>query len=249
MVSCLFQARLEENRPSEIVSKINLVDLAGDPSSKPDFRKRLTEGANINKSLVTLGYVIKTLAERSLLSWETDDMGSLQSFSASGGGESQASSTPGPNKQRMPYIPYRDSVLTWLLKDSLGGNAKTIMIATITPASQYYSESISTLRYAQRAKNIINKPHINEAGTIVSLPEADNADIAEKLHENEEMESDLSIRGLRNRSSSMGVMIDSQLPYLVGMDDDVLSTGIVIFHLKEGETLVGRGDADAQRDI
>ncbi|XP_052768247.1 kinesin-like protein KIF16B [Mya arenaria] len=274
------QARLEENRPSEIVSKINLVDLAGseraDPSSKPDFRKRLTEGANINKSLVTLGYVIKTLAERSLLSWETDDMGSLQSFSGSGGGESQASSTPsGPNKQRMPYIPYRDSVLTWLLKDSLGGNAKTIMIATITPASQYYSESISTLRYAQRAKNIINKPHINEdsnvalirelrkeigrlhgmlasaqkAGTIVSLPEADNADIAEKLHENEEMESDLSIRGLRNRSSSMGVMIDSQLPYLVGMDDDVLSTGIVIFHLKEGETLLGRGDADAERDI
>ena len=45
-------------------------------------------------------------------------------------------------------------------------------------------------------------------------------------------ESDLSIRGLRNRSSSMGVMIDSQLPYLVGLDDDVLSTGIVIFHLK-----------------
>ena len=45
-------------------------------------------------------------------------------------------------------------------------------------------------------------------------------------------ESDLSIRGLHNRTSSMGVMIDSQLPYLVAMDDDILSTGICIFHLK-----------------
>ncbi|XP_053404539.1 uncharacterized protein LOC123566392 isoform X3 [Mercenaria mercenaria] len=328
---CYTQARLEENRPSEIVSKINLVDLAGseraDPSSKPDFRKRLTEGANINKSLVTLSYVIKALAERSLLSWSTEEMGSTQSFHSSGGGETAAGTSPaGPNKQRVPYIPYRDSVLTWLLKDSLGGNSKTIMIATITPASQYYSESISTLRYAQRAKNIINKPRINEdtnvalirelrreierlhgmlanaqmpatqlgpnylpgdivyfvpslhrgpddpenqGGNLITLPESEDSIIAEKLHENEEMakqltqswmckwssthdimkESDLSIRGLPNRSSSMGVMIDSQLPYLVGMDDDVLSTGIVIFHLKEGETTVGREDADTPQDI
>lgn len=70
-------------------------------------------------------------AERSLLSWPTDDMGSLQNFTSSGGGETQASASPaGPNKQRVPYIPYRDSVLTWLLKDSLGGNSKTIMIAS-----------------------------------------------------------------------------------------------------------------------
>lgn len=173
---CFTQARLEENRPSEIVSKIHLVDLAGseraDPSSKPGFRKRLTEGANINRSLVTLGYVIKALAEKSLLSWSTEDMGSIQNFQSSGGGESMASNSPSsPNKQRLPYIPYRDSVLTWLLKDSLGGNSKTIMIATITPASQYYSETISTLRYAQRAKNIINKPRINEDSNVALIRE------------------------------------------------------------------------------
>ncbi|XP_043918820.1 kinesin-like protein KIF3C [Protopterus annectens] len=60
------------------------------------------------------------------------------------------------------HIPYRDSKLTRLLQDSLGGNAKTIMIATIGPASCNYDESLITLRYANRAKNIKNKPRINE---------------------------------------------------------------------------------------
>ncbi|CAB4057688.1 KIF16B [Lepeophtheirus salmonis] len=60
------------------------------------------------------------------------------------------------------FVPYRDSVLTWLLKDSLGGNSQTIMIATISPAGVNYSETLSTLRYANRAKNIINKPTVNE---------------------------------------------------------------------------------------
>ncbi|XP_031436894.1 kinesin family member 3Cb isoform X2 [Clupea harengus] len=60
------------------------------------------------------------------------------------------------------HIPYRDSKLTRLLQDSLGGNSKTVMVATIGPASYNYEETITTLRYANRAKNIKNKPHINE---------------------------------------------------------------------------------------
>ncbi|KAI9355395.1 P-loop containing nucleoside triphosphate hydrolase protein [Zopfochytrium polystomum] len=60
------------------------------------------------------------------------------------------------------HIPYRDSKLTRLLQDSLGGNAKTLMIATLSPASYNYDETLSTLRYANRAKNIKNKPKINE---------------------------------------------------------------------------------------
>ncbi|XP_049864367.1 osmotic avoidance abnormal protein 3-like isoform X2 [Schistocerca gregaria] len=60
------------------------------------------------------------------------------------------------------YIPYRDSKLTRLLQDSLGGNTKTLMIACLSPADSNYEESLSTLRYANRAKNIKNKPHINE---------------------------------------------------------------------------------------
>lgn len=60
------------------------------------------------------------------------------------------------------HIPYRDSKLTRLLQDSLGGNTKTIMIAAISPASDNYQETLSTLRYASRAKFIKNKPIINE---------------------------------------------------------------------------------------
>lgn len=60
------------------------------------------------------------------------------------------------------HIPYRDSKLTRLLQDSLGGNTKTLMIACISPAAFNYDETLSTLRYASRAKNISNKPKINE---------------------------------------------------------------------------------------
>lgn len=63
---------------------------------------------------------------------------------------------------RCKHIPYRDSKLTRLLQDSLGGNTKTLMIACLSPADNNYDETLSTLRYANRAKNIKNKPRINE---------------------------------------------------------------------------------------
>ncbi|MEQ2195328.1 Kinesin-like protein kif3b [Xenoophorus captivus] len=63
---------------------------------------------------------------------------------------------------RSSHIPYRDSKLTRLLQDSLGGNARTVMVANIGPASYNVEETLTTLRYANRAKNIKNKPRINE---------------------------------------------------------------------------------------
>uniref|UniRef100_A0A673HDK1 Kinesin-like protein n=1 Tax=Sinocyclocheilus rhinocerous TaxID=307959 RepID=A0A673HDK1_9TELE len=63
---------------------------------------------------------------------------------------------------RSSHVPYRDSKLTRLLQDSLGGNAKTIMVATLGPAFYNYEETLTTLRYANRAKNIKNKPRVNE---------------------------------------------------------------------------------------
>ena len=60
------------------------------------------------------------------------------------------------------HVPYRDSKLTRLLQDSLGGNARTVMVANIGPANYNYEETITTLRYANRAKNIKNKPRVNE---------------------------------------------------------------------------------------
>lgn len=137
------QAKIVDNIPSETVSKINLVDLAG--SERADSTGatgiRLKEGGNINKSLLTFINVISTLAD-------------LTSSSSQDGHHQQP--------QKKHYIPYRDSVLTWLLKDSLGGNSKTIILAAISPADVNYVETLSTLRYANRAKNIINKPTINE---------------------------------------------------------------------------------------
>jgi kinesin family member 17 len=63
---------------------------------------------------------------------------------------------------RTRHIPYRDSKLTRLLQDSLGGNTKTLMVACLSPADYNYDETLSTLRYAHRAKSIENKPRVNE---------------------------------------------------------------------------------------
>lgn len=65
-------------------------------------------------------------------------------------------------KNNSQFIPYRDSKLTKLLMNSLGGNSKTVMIANIAPSESNFEESICTLRYANQAKNIQNKPKVNE---------------------------------------------------------------------------------------
>ena len=72
------------------------------------------------------------------------------------------------------HVPYRDSVLTWLLKDSIGGNSRTVMISTISPSIDNYEETLSTLRYADRAKRFVNSAVVNEdpnAKTIRELRE------------------------------------------------------------------------------
>lgn len=113
------------------------MDLAGSEraNSTGATGARLKEGANINRSLTTLGKVIAGLAEQSLQEGKR-------------------------GKKKEVFIPYRDSVLTWLLKDSLGGNSKTAMVAAISQAD--YDETLSTLRYADQAKKIKNKAVVNE---------------------------------------------------------------------------------------
>uniref|UniRef100_A0A672HSC4 Kinesin-like protein KIF16B n=1 Tax=Salarias fasciatus TaxID=181472 RepID=A0A672HSC4_SALFA len=259
------QAKFDAEMPSETLSKIHLVDLAG--SERADATGatgvRLKEGGNINKSLVTLGNVISSLADMAQDSVNTN------------------------LKKKSVFVPYRDSVLTWLLKDSLGGNSKTIMIATISPADVNYGETLSTLRYANRAKNIINKPTINEDGNVRLIREL-RAEIArlkallvqgnkialldsptalsmeEKLHQNEarvleltkewtnkwnETQNILKEETLALRKEGIGVVLDSELPHLIGIDDDLLSTGIILYHLKEGRTFVGREDSSSEPDI
>lgn len=85
------------------------------------------------------------------------------------------------------HIPYRDSKLTRLLQDSLGGNTKTLMIASVSPAADNYDETVSTLRYAARARNIKNTPKVNE--------DPKDAMIREYLQEIEKLRNQLSGQG------------------------------------------------------
>ena len=139
----------------EVTSKINLVDLAG--SERADSTgatgDRLKEGSAINLSLTMLGNVIKALAEKS------------------------------NNPKSRVLVPYRDSKLTQILQDALGGNSKTIMIAALSPADINYEETLSTLRYADRAKQIKNKAIINVDPTeiLISQLKEENAKLMTAL--------------------------------------------------------------------
>ncbi|XP_077472141.1 kinesin-like protein KIF1A isoform X2 [Stigmatopora argus] len=132
----------DSENTSEKVSKISLVDLAGSERADSTGAKgtRLKEGANINKSLTTLGKVISALAEQ----------------------DSAPNKNNKKKKKVESFIPYRDSVLTWLLRENLGGNSRTAMVAALSPADINYDETLSTLRYADRAKQIRCNAVINE---------------------------------------------------------------------------------------
>ncbi|RZC34227.1 pre-mRNA cleavage complex 2 protein Pcf11, partial [Asbolus verrucosus] len=108
--------------------KLYLVDLAGSENvgRSGSIEIRAREAGTINRSLLTLGKVIKALA------------------------------------QKAQHVPYRDSKLTRILQDSLGGRTKTCMIATISPAANVWEETVSTLDYAQVARNVSNCPQVNE---------------------------------------------------------------------------------------
>ncbi|KAI9051336.1 hypothetical protein LZ554_004383 [Drepanopeziza brunnea f. sp. 'monogermtubi'] len=132
---------MDTDETTERVARIRLVDLAGSERAKATEATgaRLREGSNINKSLTTLGRVIAALADPK---------------------------QQRPGKRSKDVVPYRDSILTWLLKDSLGGNSKTAMIACIAPSD--YDETLSTLRYADQAKRIrtraiVNQDHVSGA--------------------------------------------------------------------------------------
>jgi len=118
----------------ETKAKLTLVDLAGSERMKRTGAEgaRMKEGININRGLFVLGQVVSALCEA---------------------GQQQSSNTGGTNNK---HIKYRDSKLTRLLQDSLGGNSKTIMIACVSPADSNVEESINTLRYAERTRSIKN---------------------------------------------------------------------------------------------
>lgn len=145
---------LSTDETTERTARIRLVDLAGSERAKATEATgaRLREGSNINKSLTTLGRVIAALAD--------------------------PKKTRGGRKGK-ELVPYRDSILTWLLKDSLGGNSKTAMIACISPAD--YEETLSTLRYADQAKHIRTRARVNQDHVSAAERDQQIAEMAETI--------------------------------------------------------------------
>eukprot|EP01082_Thalassiosira_pseudonana_P000333 g215.t1 g215 contig1:513216-517095(-) len=148
-------ALIDGDGDMEFNGKLHMVDLAGSECAKsagndkttPDAAARERERMNINRSLLTLGRVITTLKERS------------------------------ENKNANARIPYRDSKLTRILQESLGGRCKTVIVATLSPSITAIEESVSTLNYAQSANGIINKPI---SSSLISLGPDQFGDKAEK---------------------------------------------------------------------
>ncbi|XP_048842294.1 LOW QUALITY PROTEIN: kinesin-like protein KIF13B [Brienomyrus brachyistius] len=123
---------LQSGTSGEKVSKLSLVDLAGS--------ERAAKTGAAGERLKEGSNINKSLTTLGLV---------ISALADQGAGKSK-------------FVPYRDSVLTWLLKDSLGGNSKTAMVATVSPAADNYEETLSTLRYADRAKSIVNHAVVNE---------------------------------------------------------------------------------------
>ncbi|KAK5579891.1 hypothetical protein RB653_009579 [Dictyostelium firmibasis] len=262
------QSKIDKTRGTAIdrVSKISLVDLAGSEraNSTGATGVRLKEGANINKSLSTLGKVISALAENS-------------------------------TSKKAVFVPYRDSVLTYLLKETLGGNSKTIMIAAISPADINYEESLSTLRYADSAKKIktvavVNEDaqsklirelqgeverlrammeqggqyHANDSKLMNSDYDETVSTLNEKIEQYEKLMKELNksweeklseaeaIREDRMAAlKDMGVAIKvvSSIPHLINLNEDPLMSESLIYYVKEGKTRIGRSDSEIPQDV
>ncbi|XP_055966945.1 kinesin-like protein KIF1B isoform X8 [Sorex fumeus] len=212
----------ETNLSTEKVSKISLVDLAGSERADSTGAKgtRLKEGANINKSLTTLGKVISALAE-------VDNCTSKSK-----------------KKKKTDFIPYRDSVLTWLLRENLGGNSRTAMVAALSPADINYDETLSTLRYADRAKQIKCNAVINEDP---------NAKLVRELKEEVTRLKDLlraqglgdiidtSIESLTSSPSSCSLSSQVGFPSASSIQERIMSTPggeEAIERLKESEKII-----------
>ena len=162
---CLLNVHQKDDKDESrnVYAKLNLVDLAG--SERADRTgatgTRLKEGSNINKSLSTLGSVINGLVERGRAA----------------------------NSKKKVFIPYRDSKLTRVLQESLGGNSLCTMLATLSPAKLNAKETLSTLRYAARAKTIKVSVTKNEEASQISMLNEEVAKLKRLLEEQQQQAS------------------------------------------------------------
>lgn len=132
------------NPDNVVLSTLQLVDLAGSERQSQTGNVASKESIEINKSLMTLRQVITALTEQKTV------------------------------EDANNYVPYRDSKLTCLLRQSLGGNSFCLMIACLNPCDQHIEENLSTLTYASKASYISNKPIKNEDPKLRLIEELKN---------------------------------------------------------------------------
>ncbi|KAK2152327.1 hypothetical protein LSH36_333g03043 [Paralvinella palmiformis] len=246
--------KFAQNQKKKKVTKLstmNLVDLAGSERAKQSEATgdRFEEAKNINKSLMTLGSVIKGLCDKSKY------------------------------KNASIHIPYRDSVLTKLLKNALGGNSKTIMVAAIGPDAENYEQTLSTLRYANRAKSIKTDARVNQEATNKIIQEL----IAEKERLLKELESakhgygpditkevcqhfpNLTVNSFTfanvNDGQFMGIMQEmlekerqqeeeeKKMSHFMNLNEDPSLTGKLVYLCRPGTLNIGNGKDGTTPDI
>ncbi|PFH36002.1 putative kinesin [Besnoitia besnoiti] len=161
------------------VGRLTVVDLAGSErvAKTGSVGATLQEGSMINKSLTCLGKVISTLGAISERAHDTGSSGPSAALSTEGSFTGSSSAIPSAPSSSPPvsqaqqstaaslpissFVPYRDSKLTRVLQDALGGNSNTCLILTCSPDAVHMSESLSTLRFGQRAMCVRNTPKVN----------------------------------------------------------------------------------------
>jgi hypothetical protein len=190
-------------------SNINLVDLAGSERARTTgaSAERLKEGSNINKSLSFLGKVINILADKA----------------------------SGKKEAKNAVVPYRESKLTRILQNALGGNSKTSMIAALSPASINFEETLSTLIYANQVKSIKNRAKINES--------AQDKLIRELQEENRKLKEMMDNKKQIMQEIEEDNKLDNELEgkvHIMNINEDPLLTGQIKHLIKDGNNLIGK---------
>ncbi|XP_058962801.2 kinesin-like protein KIF16B isoform X1 [Pocillopora verrucosa] len=248
------QARLEDGLPCEMVSVIQLVDLAGSKSIHDECTDNCSTAADVDKSLMTLERVMSSLA------------------------------CPDSESSNSATVPYKDSALTWILKDCFGGNCQTVMVAAVSPAASSHNETLNTLRFANQAKNIMNVPKVNEDANVKlikelqfeiqtlktrlksgNVPSSLGVDKAEKkLQENEDLMKRLTgiwedkwsktqklieERALAVTELGSALKFETDEPHFVSLGGGRLSIGVTLCPIKRGKTVIGVATETCKPDI
>ena len=201
-------------RPPRIVclGKMHLVDLAGSERLHMSGAegKRATEAVNINLSLSALGNVLSALSKWNIQSSKPTTP--TKEHHKKSSSKWNIAKDKLITKNKRPRIPYRDSKLTYLLRDSLGGNSKTIMLTTIRAPTAFYQQTKMSLMYASRAKNIRNSTHVN-------LDSIGNSEMQQVVGQVEQLRMKLlertaefqRLKGMHSNSSQESKLLKAQL--------------------------------------